>query len=137
LTEVPRTLPLLEPETAFFWTSGQDGLLRILRCEDCGRYQHPPLPRCRSCHSDAMAPAVVSGRGKVLSHTVNVQSWVPGLEEPFVFAVIALDEQPELYLFSNVLAPPASVKGGMRVKVQFEQREDVWLPLFVPDDAHD
>ena len=42
----PRKLPALEPDPAFFWTSGADGHLRILRCGYCGHWQHPPLPRC-------------------------------------------------------------------------------------------
>ena len=38
-----RKLPLLEPLTEFFWTSGADGRLRIQGCGACGRLQHPPL----------------------------------------------------------------------------------------------
>jgi uncharacterized OB-fold protein len=130
----PRKLPVLEPDTAFFWTSGADGRLRILRCGTCGHWQHPPLPRCPTCHGDDLAPQIASGRGRVISFTVNRQVWTAGVD-PFVFAVIELDEQRELYLFSNVLAPPAALRIGMPVQVTFDHREDVWLPLFVP--GHD
>jgi uncharacterized OB-fold protein len=135
IAPVPRQLPELEPETAFFWQSGADGCLRILRCSQCGRYQHPPWPRCPACGSEDVAPAVVSGKGLVKTYTVNVQPWVAGLEAPFVFAGVELDEQPELYVFSNILAPPDAVRSGMRVEVTFEQREDVYLPLFKPMDS--
>lgn len=128
----PRKLPSLEPETAFFWTAGADGILRVQRCEDCGHYQHPPLALCPRCHSDAVAPVEVSGYGRVLTFTVNHQAWLPGVDPRFVFAVIELDEQPELYLFSNVLAAPEAVHKGLRVEVCFEQQEDVWIPLFRP-----
>ena len=134
LAAAPRKLPLLEPQTAFFWTSGADGRLRIQHCGDCGHWQHPPLARCPKCHGANLAPDVVSGKGRVLSHTVNHQSWLPGVDPRFVFAVIALDEQPELYLFSNVLSPPEAVHGGLRVEVCFEQNDDVWIPLFRPED---
>lgn len=127
-----RKLPELEPETAFFWTSGEDGLLRIQRCGDCGQWQHPPWPRCRKCHSEAVAPQPVSGRGRVATYTVNVEPWIPGLEVPFVFAAVELEEQPELYVFTNILAPPEAVRRGMPVEVKFERQEDVWLPLFRP-----
>lgn len=126
-----RKLPVLDDETGFFWTSGADGRLRIQRCEGCGRWQHPPLPRCSACHEERVAPAPVSGRGVVKTFTVNHQPWLPGLE-PFVFAAIELEEQAELYVFSNVLAPVESVRIGMPVEVCFEQHDDVWLPLFRP-----
>lgn len=125
-----RKLPALEPLSAFFWTSGQDGKLRIQRCGTCSRYQHPPTAICPACRTDTMAPAEVSGRGRIKTFTVNAQVWLEGMTEPFVFAAIELDEQPELYVFSNVLAPPAKVASGLPVKVVFEQQEDVWLPLF-------
>jgi uncharacterized OB-fold protein len=128
----PRKLPELEPETTFFWTSGADGVLRILRCTDCGHWQHPPLPRCRACSSEAVAPQPVSGRGKVATYTINYEQWIPGLQVPFVFAAVELEEQPELYVFTNILAPVDQVKRGMPVTVSFEQHEDVWLPMFSP-----
>ncbi|MEO6091875.1 MAG: zinc ribbon domain-containing protein [Novosphingobium sp.] len=129
---VPRKLPGLEPVTAFFWTSGADGRLRIQRCRACGRWQHPPLPRCLACHSDEVSPQPVSGRGRVKTFTVNTQIWTSAITEPFVFAAIELDEQAELYVLSNVEAPPEAVRGGLPVEVYFERREDVWLPLFRP-----
>jgi uncharacterized OB-fold protein len=128
-------LPLLEPETAFFWTSGADGVLRIQRCTACGRWQHPPFPRCVACGSEAVAPQPVSGRGRVATYTVNCEKWYPSLEVPFVYAAIELAEQDELYVFSNVLAPVDSVHIGMPVSVEFERREDVWLPMFRPENA--
>ena len=79
-----------------------------------------------------MAPSPVSGRGMVKTYTVNEQQWRPGEDSRFVFAAIELPEQPELYVFSNVLAPPEAVRSGMAVGVCFEQQEDVWLPLFRP-----
>jgi uncharacterized OB-fold protein len=128
----PRKLPELESETTFFWTSGADGLLRILRCSDCGHWQHPPLQRCRACSSEAVAPQPVSGRGRVATYTINYEQWIPGLQVPFVFAAVELEEQPELYVFTNILAPVDQVKRGMAVTVSFEQHDDVWLPMFSP-----
>ena len=128
-----RKLPLLTPDTEAFWTGGKQGALMIQRCTHCGLYQHPPLPICSACRTEAVGPVAVSGKGKVKSYTVNHQPWLPGLDEPFVFAVVELDEQPELYVFSNILAPVDAVTSRMRVKVCFEHHEDVWLPMFEPD----
>ncbi len=135
MTAPARKLPALTPETAPFWTGGEHGTLLIQRCTACGLYQHPPLPICSACHTETVEPSAVSGKGKVKTFTVNHQAWLPGLDEPFVFAAIELDEQAELYVFSSVLGDPASVTSGMRVTVCFEHHEDVWLPMFEADNA--
>jgi hypothetical protein len=127
-----RKLPVLEPDTTFFWTAGEQGRMLIQRCTQCEVWQHPPLPRCARCGSEDVAPQQVSGRGRVASYTVNHERWVPGLDVPFVFGVIELEEQAELYVFTNVLAPVDAVRVGMPVDVVFEQYEDVWLPMFRP-----
>jgi uncharacterized protein len=132
LSAPARKLPQLTPDTEAFWTGGKDGCLMIQRCTHCGTYQHPPLPLCAQCRTETVLPTAVSGRGRVKTFTVNHQQWVPGLDEPFVFAAVELEEQAELYVFSNVLAPPDSVRSGMKVKVCFEHHEDVWLPMFAP-----
>lgn len=132
-----RQLPALEPETAFFWTAGAEGRLKISRCQACGRYQHPPLPRCPACGGEA-APEAVSGRGRVATFTVNEQAWIPGLAVPFVFAAVELAEQAELYVFSNIVGcPPEAVRTGLPVEVTFEAHGDIHLPLFQPTGAAD
>ena len=128
-----RVLPILDPETRFFWESGRDGVLRIAGCDACGALIHPPYPVCRYCRSDSVTPREVSGQGVVIGVTVNHQRWDPRFEPPFVIATVALDEDPRARLTSNVLVEdPDSVGVGTRVRVTFEQNEDVWLPLFVP-----
>lgn len=130
---VPRQLPALEEETAFFWTAGVDGQLKICRCDGCKRYLHPPLPRCPGCGSAQVNPSPVSGRARVVSFTVNYQPWVPGLAVPFVFAAVELIEQAELYVFTNVVGCPVeTVQIGMAVEVMFEPHGDLFLPLFQP-----
>jgi uncharacterized protein len=133
--QAPRKLPALTPETEAFWTGGKDGQLLIQRCSGCKRYQHPPLPLCPICRTETMAPAPVSGKGAVKTFTVNHQQWLPDVDPTFVFAAVELAEQPELYVFSNVLAPPEAVRAGLPVTVRFEHQDDVWLPLFAPENA--
>jgi uncharacterized OB-fold protein len=125
-----RVLPELTPENEFFWTAGADGVLRILRCADCGYYNHPPYPVCGRCLSRNVAPAPVSGRGTVYSCTVNHQQWMPGTP-PYSIAMVALEEQPDVRIFTNIIGcDPGSVAVGDHVEVTFAQHEDVWLPLF-------
>ena len=93
------------------------------------------MPLCAACRTETALPTAVSGRGRVKTFTVNHQAWVPGLDEPFVFAAVELEEQAELYVFSNILAAPERMHSGIKVEVCFEQQEDVWLPLFAPAEA--
>ena len=127
-----RVLPLLDDENRFFWTSGADGRLRFLRCQGCGYYLHPPIPRCPECGSREIAPSEVSGRGEVHSVTVNHHPW-DGDPEPYAIAIVVLAEQADLRLTTNVIGcPPEDVHIGMPVRVTFEPHDDVWLPLFEP-----
>lgn len=127
-----RVLPALNDTNRFFWTSGEDGQLRFLRCQGCGYYLHPPLPRCPSCGGRDVAPEPVSGRAEVFSFTVNHQSW-DGSTEPYAIAVVSFPEQEDLRMTSNVVGcPPDEIHIGMPLRVAFEQRDDVWLPLFEP-----
>jgi uncharacterized OB-fold protein len=69
----------------------------------------------------------------VFTFTVNHQAWTPELAVPYVIAIVALDEAPGLHLSTRLVdVDPADVTIGMRVRVTFEQRGDVWLPLFRP-----
>jgi hypothetical protein len=129
---IGRMLPALTPTTEFFWTSA-DGQLRMLRCADCGFVTHPPGPMCRRCQSTNVAPAEMSGRGHVYTFTVNQQPWSERLSEPYVIAIVELDDQPGLRILSNIVdCDPEAVTIGMPVEVTFAPVEDVALPFFRP-----
>lgn len=130
-----RVQPALDDENRFFWTSGEDGRLRFLRCQACGYYLHPPLPRCPACGSRELAPEAVSGRGEVHSYTVNHQSWDGGTE-PYAIALVTIPEQEGLRLTTNIVGCALdAIRIGMPVQVTFEQHDLVWFPLFEPADA--
>lgn len=132
----PRVLPALDQDSHFYWKAGAEGRLLIQRCA-CGRYQHPPFPRCAACGSEAVAPVPVSGRGRVKTFTINYQPWRPGLAVPYVFAAVELAEQPGLYVFTSIIGlDPEATRIGIDVEVTFEEAGDVWLPMFLPVTAH-
>jgi uncharacterized protein len=127
-----RLLPRLTDDVAFFWTSGADGALRFLRCQDCQSFNHPPGPVCRRCLSTNQAPEAVSGRGTVATFTVNQQQWIPG-SDAYIIAWVAIDEQPDVRLTTNLIdVEPEDVSIGMAVEVVFEHNDDVYIPLFRP-----
>lgn len=138
MTDLPfRVQPALDPENRFFWSSGADGPLRFARCGACGYWLHPPLPRCPECASRDVAPAPVSGRGRVWSYTVNHHSWDGGTE-PYAIGLVELAEQPGLRLTTNIVGcPPDEVRIAMAVRVTFEQHGIVFIPLSEPDPQRD
>lgn len=126
-----RPLPRLDSINRDFWTGGEQGELRIMHCNDCDNYIHPPRPVCRHCLSENVAPKAVSGVGVVDTYTINHQKWHPYMEVPFVIARVALDDAPGVYLTTNIVGCDiAAVDIGDRVKVKFEQQDDVFIPLF-------
>jgi uncharacterized OB-fold protein len=127
-----RVLPTVDELSGFFWTSGADGRLRILRCPACSYFVHPPAPICPRCHDREVAPVEVTGRGTVHTFTVNHHPW-DGVGDVYVIAVVAIDEQPDVRLTTNLVeVDPGAVRIGMPVEVVFEDHDPVFLPLFRP-----
>jgi len=137
--DVPvRILPELTDRARHFWTGGEFGELRILRCQDCGYYLHPPASVCPKDRSRNVLPEAVSGRAVVATYTVNYQAWMPNMQLPYVVALVSLVEQPELRLTTQIInCEPTKVSTGMEVSVTFEHHHDeiqgdLWIPLFEP-----
>lgn len=128
-----RVLPKVTPQNEHFWTGGADGALRFLRCAKCRTWVHPPQPVCPTCLGKDLAPEAVSGRATVATFTVNHHAWIPGQGDPYVIAIVEIDEDPRVRLTTNIVGcDPGRVRIGMPVRVVFEAREDVWIPLFEP-----
>ena len=129
----PRVLPRLDAENRFFWTGGADGKLRLMRCQECATFIHPPRPVCRKCLSEKVAPEEVAGTGIVDTFTINYQEWRPGLDVPYVIARVAIDGAPGVYLTTNIVGCEADdVRSGLPVQVVFERQGEIFVPLFEP-----
>ena len=129
-----RALPVTDLDTHTFWTAGEHGALKIYRCQQCAYYIHPPVRFCPQCESRDVEPETVSGKGSIVSFTVNHQQWVPGLKVPYVLALVSIVEQDDVRLATNIMnCDVECVTMGMPVTVYFEQVEDLWVPLFEPE----
>ena len=127
----PRPKPKLDLENTAFWTGGAGGKLNITKCGDCGQYTHPPRIICRHCQSENVAPDAVAGTGVIDTFTINHQPWAKGLEVPFVIARVALDGVPGVYLTTNIVnCAVEDVQFDDKVRVVFEQQDDIFYPLF-------
>jgi uncharacterized OB-fold protein len=132
-TSIPRLCPVITEENAFFWTSGATGVLRFLRCTECRAYVHPPAPVCRKCRAWSPQPEAVSGHASVLTFAISRQRWTDQYRDPFVVAIVVIDEAPDVRLTTNIVGCSVDeVEMDMRVSVAFEKCGDAFIPIFVP-----
>lgn len=130
-----RVPPKVDDANQHYWRGGADGELRLLRCQDCRAWIHPPAPICRECLSRDLEVETVSGRGVVHSYTLNHQPWNPTMSHPYAIVLVELEEGPRL-LTNLVDVDPDDVRIGMDVEVCFEVigegEREVHLPQFRP-----
>lgn len=107
-----------------FWDAANAERLVIQNCRACNRLQHPPGPRCSQCGSgEHLEWQEMSGRGKIYNYGVVYDCPVRLLQEnqPFNVAVIMLDEDPGIQMFSHLPGTPVDeVPVGASVEVIFE-----------------
>src|SRR3546814_6395128 len=79
------------------------------------------------------SPQAVSGRGRIVTFTVNHKAWVPDLPVPYILALVAIAEQDDVRLACNIVdCAVEDVHFGMEVEVTFERAEDLWIHHFRP-----
>ena len=78
------------------------------------------------------------------AYTVNHQPWIPGLNPPYIIAMVELEDEADVRLITNVVdITPDDIYVGLPVEAFFEDWTDatgdensrVWLPLFRPRSA--
>ena len=115
-----------------FWSSIDEGQLRVQRCSACGTFRHPPRPVCAACGSSASDWVAVAGTGEVWTRTVIHPPTLPAFADrtPYAAVVVRLDEG--VFMVSNVVdAGPDDIEIGMRVEATIQEVEPgLRLPLF-------
>jgi hypothetical protein len=134
-------LPLVTPDTAFFWDGTAAGELRIQRCAACGALRHPPGPMCPACGEAGTAGAaglaggegyaVAAGTGEVFSYVVHHHPPVPGKRLPMVVALVQLPEGVRI-LGEMPGVRPDQVRIGLPVRVTFTRAGNMALPAWRP-----
>jgi uncharacterized protein len=132
-----KPVPVPTPETKPFWDGCAAGELRIQRCADCGRAYFYPRPVCPHCGSVNVEWFTASGDAILYSYVINHRP-APGFTDdaPYAIAVVQLAEGPRM--MANIVGLPATPEAlelDMPLRVGFEQRGDVSLPVFGPAGA--
>ncbi len=127
-----KPLPIIDPDSAPYWSATQQHKLVIPRCLDCGKHHFYPRALCPHCHSDKLEWTEISGRGTVYSYIVANRPAGPAFKAdiPYVVAVIDLAEGPRM-MSNIVIDDPSKVKIGDAVQVCFEDvTPEITLPKF-------
>jgi uncharacterized OB-fold protein len=128
----PKVAPRPSPETQPFWDGCAAGELRLQRCAPCDELYFPPRRACPKCLSTDVAWETLSGRATLHTYLINHRA-APGFEAPYAIAVVQLAEGPRM--MTNIVGAeqtPEALVLDMDLRVTFEQRGDVMLPLFTP-----
>jgi uncharacterized protein len=118
MSEYVKPLPKPTPTSRPYWDAARRHELSLQRCAACRAFIYYPRERCPHCFSDRLSWERVSGRGKVYSYTVVRRASSRAFPEPYVLAIVELDEGPRMT--TNIDAAPENVKVGMPVTVQFD-----------------
>ncbi|MBI2855977.1 MAG: OB-fold domain-containing protein [Chloroflexi bacterium] len=121
---MPKPSPVPDALSKPFWDACNEGHLVMQTCKVCNRMQYPPEPVCAECGSaDNLEWREVSGRGRINGYCVMHDSRIRSLQkdQPFNIAVIELEDDPDIKLFSHLPGTPVDeVPVGASVRVVFE-----------------
>ena len=114
-----------------FWDACNEGKLVVQKCAGCQSnegqdwLQHPPQANCFKCGTpDSLTWQEMNGRGKIHGYCTMYDSRIRSLQEdqPFIIAVIELEDAPEIKMFSHLPGTPVddNVPVGATVHVEFQ-----------------
>ena len=122
---LPKMSPVPDEVSKPFWDGCNEGRLVVQNCSACDRLQHPPRGTCSQCGStDNLGWREMNGRGRVHGFCIMHDSRIRSLQadQPFIIAVIELEDAPEIKMFSHLPGTPVddNVPVGGTVLVEFE-----------------
>lgn len=118
-----------EYSAPFFDASGS-GVLLIRSCRRCSALWAPDRRFCAVCQSDDLVWCPASGRGRLITWTIDRQHGDTG--SSIVAGLVELEEGP--WLPARVKSDPAQLHGGMPVLATFptyKDNGDETVPMFV------
>ena len=125
---------LINHDDKEFYRGWLEHRLMINRCDDCGRWHHPPSPICPDCWSRAVTPTEASGEGTIhLLIKLHQGSPAPDVDysQPHPVATIELTEQQGLRFTTTIVnCPLEDIAIGMPVALTWIDRWGAPYPVF-------
>lgn len=122
-----RPRPVGDTLSEAFWAAATEEVLVVQRCRRCGHYQHPPRPRCVSCHADGLEFDRVGGRGRLWSWMVTRTPAVRSFRDriPYLLALVELEEQADLLMLTDLdMRSLQLLEAGLPMRVRFDRIEE-------------
>lgn len=130
------TKPVPEPSVSSraFWDGCAQRRLLIPECRACGHLFFFPRVLCPHCGSQDLGWREATGRGHVYTHTtVRMSFWGDAFADDVPYNVSYVELEEGVRIVSSVVGvPPQEVTIGMPVTVDFEPREEYFIPVFRP-----
>jgi hypothetical protein len=111
----PRIIPLPWGDADEFWRATAEGVLRLPRCPDTGRFFLPPAPTSPWGSHRPPEWVPVAGPGEIWSYIVAYPPLVGQFAAvaPYVSAVVELDDAPGARVVGPVVAHPGAAVGSV------------------------
>jgi uncharacterized OB-fold protein len=125
-------LPKATPETKPYWEGLRQKKLMLPRCTACTKAHFYPRPFCPHCGGRKIEWFQASGKGKLFTFVINHRPPPSMGKEPYVIAVIELDEGPRLMSNLVGVAPdPEKIRCDSPVEIEYVAvTPEVTLPKF-------
>ena len=128
-----RLLPRPSSVTRPFWDAARRHELVLQWCATCAEHVFYPRSTCPRCGSGALTWRRSAGLGTIHTFTVARRATHRAFADrvPYVIAIVELEEGPHLTT-EIVGVDPDAVRIGARVAVEFEDHDEVSVPVFRP-----
>ncbi|MGE3621095.1 MAG: Zn-ribbon domain-containing OB-fold protein [Acidimicrobiia bacterium] len=128
-----RARPGAPQESAAFWAALDRDVLLLPQCDACGRFTYFPGGGCQWC-GGTVHDAPVDGRGVVNTWTLSLLEFGPGMEVPYVTALVNPLCEPGLQIMTNLVRCRVSdIRIGMAVRPWIVHGSSRSLLLYEPD----
>ena len=136
MNEPKRPLPRADEfDTQAFWAGTKDKEFRYQQCKQCETVVFYARRHCTGCLDGELEWEVASGRATVYTYSIVRQSYHPFFRNqvPYAVAWVDLEEGPRI--LSNIVGvedPLTEVAIGMPLEIEWEEHDDLCIPLFKP-----
>jgi len=123
--------PTRSPEAQPFWKGCREGVLRLPRCNACGRFHFYPRRFCPFCDATEIAWVEASGKGSIYTYAIVRQPIEAAYAAmvPYCIAVVELAEG--VRMLTRIIGAIDEIACGKAVRVTFETLSPaLTIPVF-------
>jgi uncharacterized OB-fold protein len=129
-----RARPGAPQESAEHWAGLMRDEILFQRCERCSRYTHYPVGGCQWCGGPVHFEQV-DGRATINTWTLSLLEFGPGMETPYLVAIVNPDCERDIQLMTSLVRCRVSdVRIGMAVTPLIVRDTDRALLFYEPEE---